>query len=154
MRNITTWLAAIAAIVLMAACNQRRVYDSYLPTPLSGWEKNDTLTFITAPMDTSGVYATTLGLRTNSAYPFTAITLIVEQRAMPAGTLRTDTLNCQLTDERGTPTGKGTNYYQYEFPVGKMTLHAGDSLHINVRHDMKREILPGIANVGICIERR
>lgn len=34
-----------------------------------------------------------------------------------------------------------------------MTLVPGDSLQISVRHDMKREILPGVSDVGIKIEK-
>ena len=45
------------------------------------------------------------------------------------------------------------SYYQYQVPVNDITLQQGDSLHICVRHDMKREILPGISDVGIKMTR-
>ena len=35
-----------------------------------------------------------------------------------------------------------------------MEIEQGDSLRINIRHNMKREILPGIADVGIKFTRR
>ncbi|MFQ9996553.1 MAG: gliding motility lipoprotein GldH, partial [Hoylesella buccalis] len=43
---------------------------------------------------------------------------------------------------------------QYAFDITSMDLHEGDSLHISVRHDMKREILPGISNVGVSLTKR
>ena len=49
--------------------------------------------------------------------------------------------------------GQGVGSYQYHFRVSEMNLKAKDSLHICVRHDMKREIMPGISDVGIEISR-
>jgi hypothetical protein len=33
-------------------------------------------------------------------------------------------------------------------------LHRGDSLHLSVHHDMKREILPGITSVSIKLKKK
>jgi hypothetical protein len=34
-----------------------------------------------------------------------------------------------------------------------MMLNKGDSLEIKIRHDMKREILPGISDIGIMLNK-
>ena len=60
----------------------------------------------------------------------------------------------QLTDEKGNAIGKGINYHQYRFPVSSFDLNNGDSLVVNIRHDMKREILPGICDVGLIMKRK
>lgn len=65
----------------------------------------------------------------------------------------TDTLTCTLFDRKGAVKGQGISYYQYHFRVSELDLHQGDSIHITVRHDMKREIMPGIADVGISVGR-
>ena len=44
--------------------------------------------------------------------------------------------------------------YQFAFPVADVDLNEGDSVQIRIRHDMKREILPGIADVGIKLSRK
>ena len=31
-------------------------------------------------------------------------------------------------------------------------MNQGDSIHITVRHDMKREILPGVSDIGVKVE--
>ena len=67
---------------------------------------------------------------------------------MPAHRLVTDTVCCNLTDEQGNILGEGISYRRYQFDICKLQLQEGDSLHIVVRHDMKREILPGVADVG------
>lgn len=139
--------------MLFVACDHRTVYDRYQSTALAGCEKNDTLSFTIPPLKDAATYSALLGVRTTDAYPFTAITLIVEQEIMPAHRLVTDTLCCNLTDEQGNMLGEGISYRQYQFDICKLQLQEGDSLHIVVRHDMKREILPGVADVGIQLKK-
>ena len=146
-------MAAMLLLVL-SACNRKLVYDRYLSTPISGWEKNDTLSYDIRPVSGTDTYDMWLGLRTSEAYPFTAITLIVEQHIYPKDTIVNDTVNCKLTDRHGNASGTGVNFHQYRFPVTELQLQDGDSIHIRVRPDMKREILPGISDVGISLRRK
>ena len=150
-KTFSTLIMGIIAATALQSCNESKVYDKYNHTPLSGWEKNDTLRFDIPRLTADGMYESTLGLRITDNYPFMGLTLIVEQRLMPADTIFTDTVKCELTDRNGKTRGKGVSYYQFRFPVTKMQLSKGDSLHIRVRHDMKREMLPGISDVGISL---
>lgn len=150
MKQLTAFLMAG---MLCAACTGNKVFHHYDHTPINGWEKVDTLKFDVPPLAEQGLYATSLGLRINSAFPFISMTLIVEQTILPGNKTVTDTINCPLMDKDGRVKGTGIGYYQYHFPVSVMRLNANDSLHITVRHDMKREILPGVSDVGIALER-
>ena len=143
-----------ASALALAACNRRMVYDHYTSTPIAGWEKNDTLTFGISPVDSSATYDMWLGLRTTDAYPFTALTLIVERSICPKGQVMTDTVQCQLADRKGNAAGKGVSYHQYRFALPPVNLAHGDSIHVRIRHDMKREILPGISDVGMSLKRQ
>lgn len=149
-----------------ASCTGKKVYDHYEHTDIAGWDKADTLFFAVQPLDVGGRYATELGLRINDAFPFQSLTLIVEQTVIkkaigdhkvPKTKLESqkhiDTLTCTLFDNKGAVKGQGISYYQYHFRVSELSLHQDDSLQITVRHDMKREIMPGIADVGISISR-
>jgi gliding motility-associated lipoprotein GldH len=142
----------IVSSALFLSCDNK-VYDKYNHTPIAGWEKNDTLSFNVPKQQSNGLYGIDLGLRIDNAYPFMGLTLIVEQRIFPSKELKIDTLNCDLIDKNGNPRNQGISYYQYNFHVNDLSLAQGDSLHITVRHDMKREILPGISDVGIQIEK-
>lgn len=142
------------AVCVLAACDTRTVYDKYEHTPIMGWEKNDSLFFTTNAVEKGGVYRQELGLRINGAYPFMSLRLIVEQELMPEHRKWRDTVDYHLTDNKGNVMGQGTSYYQYVLPVGEVSMEAGDSLHINVHHDMKRGILPGISDIGIKISRK
>lgn len=77
-----------------------------IPTLPSGWEKNDTPSITAFLRSSPGkTYAANLGLRTTGLYPFTSLTLIVEQRKVAADkavtVVVTDTVACQLTDRKG-----------------------------------------------------
>lgn len=145
---------ALILCILFAACNEKKVYDTFRHTPLAGWEKNDSLAFDVPKLKASGHYQSALALRINNEYPFMGLTLIVEQTVHPTHIKHVDTLNCALIGANGVPKGQGIGYYQYAFDITSMDLHEGDSLHISVRHDMKREILPGISNVGVSLTKR
>ena len=90
-------------------------------------------------------------MRITSDYPFTGLSLVVERKIYPSKDIRVDTLNCAIMDSKGNAEGKGVSYYQYDFPLSTLRLKEGDSLALIVRHAMKREILPGISDVGIML---
>lgn len=94
-----------------------------------------------------------LNLRTDNSFPFTGVMLIINQTVIPADKNYSDTLICSVTDSRGHSLGKGINLYQHAFPIATRHLSAGDSLYVTVHHNMMREILPGIADVGLTINK-
>ena len=143
-----TWL-----LLTIASCHERKVYDHYTPTPLEGWAKDDTVTFLLPKAETEGVYGMDLKLRSNGSYPFMGITLIVEKTFFPSLFKSTDTIPCLLREENGMPRQQGVSYYQNIFHIGEIHLNSGDSLQVTVRHDMKRELLPGIGDVGIMLTK-
>ena len=149
--NIVTVMLCMITMVVVS-CTTNTVFDSYAHTPLSGWEKNDTLTFNISPLVVDGAYCESVGVRMTNTFPFTSISLIVEQHVYPKGSVLTDTIKCQITDQRGNFLGSGVSSYQYSFPLRELILSKGDSIHISVRHNMKREILPGVSDVGLKID--
>ena len=137
----------------MSACNDNTVYSQYEHTPIYGWEKNDTLSFIVPPMTSSGNYTEEIGLSISGNYPFLGLTLVTEQTIMPSMETRRDTLNCDLIDKHGNNKGSGVSQYQHLFHLTTLRLKEGESMHIAIRHDMKREILPGICDVGVTLRK-
>ena len=158
MRN---FLTILFFLVILVSCQDNRVYDHYDHTPLSGWDRVDDLTFDVPALKDSGRYVTTLGLRINGDYPFLSMTMIVEQHIYNKSHNKyrqtkvvTDTVNCNLFDDNGRVKGSGISYYQYHYRISELPLNIGDSLHISVRHDMRREIMPGISDVGISMTKQ
>ena len=138
-------------VLTLTACKRQTVYNHYEHTPLSGWEKNDTLVFDVPAMTQDGRYVEEVGLRINGDYPFTGLSLIVKQTVHPSMETKSDTLNCKLIDQQGVAKGRGVSHYQYLFHLTTLELKKDDRLHIDIRHNMKREILPGISDIGICL---
>lgn len=147
------WIGWWAVAFLFSACTPNVVYNKYQSAPLTGWDRNDTLFFEVPKLTHGGAYDMEMGLRINGDYPFMALTLIVEQTVLPKGNVVCDTVNCQFFDQQGRQLSGGISYFQYTFPIRTVNLQANDSLHVTVRHGMKKEILPGISDVGISLRR-
>ena len=141
-------VAASAGAAAVVSCDNKTVFHSYHHTIITGWEKNDTLSYSIPPLKEPGRYRESVGLRINSAYPFTSITLVIKQDIFPGKRSKTDTIKCQFSDERGYRTSNGVSCYQYDVPLIDIDLRRGDSIQISIQHAMKREMLPGISDVG------
>ena len=160
-RNSLLLTGACVMTLLLTACKWQTVYNHYEHTPIAGWEKNDTLTFCIGPLKAGGEYIEEVGLRISSDYPFTGLNLIVEQTVTSGEKNRalverddqvqerSDTLTCSLVDQQGRAKGRGISHYQYLFHLTTLKINEGDMLYVAIRHDMKREILPGIADIGV-----
>lgn len=149
MKHILYIMSAIFGLaVLLSACSDGVAYDKYKSTSVEGWESNDTVTFDVPRLRLGGRYGQTIGLRTTGAYPFTALSLIVERVVEPGHRAYADTIDCRLYDDKGNVLGRGVTTYQYSFNLPSIDLRKGDSLHVSVRHFMKREVLPGVSDIG------
>lgn len=139
---------------MVAACGDGTVYSKFVPAPVDGLEKNDTVSFSVPPVASSGSYRQEVGLRITADYPFKSLSLEVKQTVEPGHRVSTDTLVCRLYDDDGNLLGHGVSMFQYGFALPDIGLRKGDSLHVCVRHVMKREILPGITDIGFSLEAK
>jgi gliding motility-associated lipoprotein GldH len=146
-------LLIFTVALAMTSCNRKAVYSHYEHTSIEGWDVSDSLRFDIPPVAMDGDYVESLGLRINSVYPFMGLTLIVEQVVYPSQTHYVDTLRASLMDHEGDRKGQGVCRFQYDFALRTVPLHANDSLHFCVRHNMRREMLTGVSDVGITLFR-
>lgn len=155
-RIFTFFFILFTVATALVSCNRKTVYDHYEHTPLTGWEKNDTLIYRMPAFKESGTYSEELGLRISDTYPFTSICIIVDQTVIPKDrdmgqrTL-SDTIMCSLFDSDGSIKGNGVSLFQYGNHFNDISLEKGDSVEVRIRHNMKREILHGINDIGIRI---
>lgn len=153
-RLLRLTLAIAVTLVAICSCDEVTIYDNYRHIDPMGWERADTLNYDVSHVAQSGDYMEEIGLRLDDHYPFMQLCLIVEQTVIPTYVVRTDTVVCKVTTQNGTPRGHGVNYYQYQIPIGSIRLAEGDSLHVAIRHHMRRELLSGVAEVGLKIGKR
>ena len=151
-RNNILW--TLAAALALFSCSRNAVYSHYEPVSLDGWERSDTLFFdITTPRD-SGVFSSELGVRITERYPYQELALVMEQTLLPAGKVTTDTVNVRLTDPEGHYEGKGLSIIDTLVPMDDIALGTTDTLKVSIRHMMRREVLPGISDIGITLEKK
>ena len=153
-RHTLLYYIGLVILLTCVACDHKTVYSQYESVAISGWEKNDMLSFSTPPIQQTGDFQEKIGLRISGLYPFMGLTLIIDQTKLPSMETERDTLNCDLIDHNGNAKGPGISNYQYEIALKTIALNEGESLHIDIRHDMKREILPGVSDVGIILTRK
>ena len=162
-KALTVVLSVLFAAWTATACVGGKVFDEYEQIPVEGWDKTDTLTFSVPAVAADGVYNLALGLRTTGDYPFMSLTLLFEANIIAKKTENSSvvkapqrlsrTLSCPLVSSRGRSQGQGVSLYQYNFHVATISLREGDSLQVNIRHNMKREMLPGLSDLGLSITR-
>ena len=153
--NPLFYALCLTVALIMSSCNRKAIYSHYEHTDIyNGWERGDTLEFLVPKVGEEGTYSEELGLRTTMTYPFTSLTMIVSQQALPSGFSRNDTVTMELTDEEGNRLGDGITLYQNVYALPDIHLSEQDSLRIVVLHNMKRESLPGISDVGMTIRRK
>jgi gliding motility-associated lipoprotein GldH len=146
-------LLCVLGVALLTGCEQGTVFHAYKPTPVDGWEKNDTLFFDIDSLPASGQFNFVLGLRTTAAYPYQELWIVSEMHLTQPTLVHADTIKCLLVGAAGDKNGSGVNTYQYAFPFDRETLHRGQRGRISFRHIMKRESLRGIFDLGLRIEQ-
>lgn len=140
-----------AAALTLFSCSRLPIYSKYQHIGNDGWEKTDTLVF-KIPVKQHGRYAVQLGMRADSFYPYTQLTVVVKQKTQENATERTDTLTLDITDTKGNINGKGFSIYQYNYSLPQAILDDNDCLTVTIYHGMRRNILPGIRDVGITVK--
>ena len=151
-RGLLIFSLIFAIAVVIVSCNRKNVYVNYRHVPMSGWDKTDTLVFAVSPLG-AGSYREEIGVRVDRSYPFVSLSLVIEQAILPSGYVHRDTLNYKIVDEKGKFRGKGVSYFQQAFHLNTINLHDGDSLSITIKHNMKREMVMGVSDIGFSIDR-
>ena len=143
----------IAASCFFFSCGGHVIFNEFQPIKDKKWNKQDEISFHFEIMDNSIAYNVLLQLRNNDTYPYQNLWLLCDE-LQPSGISVKDTLEYMLADDFGKWTGNGITLFQnqmllrsnYHFPdTGKYT--------INVHHGMRDDILKGIENVGLVIEK-
>lgn len=152
-RSIIYMVMAGLAGALFTACQERRVYDHFEQAPAEGWEQREALAFDVPPQQ-AGSYHLEVCVRTTQAYPYRNLALLVETEAKPSGTLTRDTVTYNFYEAREALAGrKGVSCAELTMPVGTLSFAQGDSVHVSIRHLMRRDCLSGVSDVGVIVSR-
>ncbi len=119
----------------------------------STWNKNQKVTFKFNIEDTQNAKNIIFVVRNNNDYPYSNLRLIVNFES-PKNKIKTDTLNYILAKPNGEWIGTGfgeTKEALFQYRLNYKFPEKGQ-YKINVTQAMRRNILPGIEDLGIKIE--
>jgi gliding motility-associated lipoprotein GldH len=159
--NRNKFFFALLLVVCFAACDSKRVYDSYVSIPNTSWELSNHVPFLFTVKDTLTRNNLFINIRNNADYSFSNLFLITALE-FPNGKKIVDTLEYEMTDVSGKFLGKGftdikENKLFYKENV--VFLMSGDySLTVSQAMRKNNEVdgikmLDGIIDVGFRIEK-
>ncbi|MDX9881267.1 MAG: gliding motility lipoprotein GldH [Prolixibacteraceae bacterium] len=142
-------------IASVAACDRNRVFESYREVHRDGWGKDSLVVFNFEIQDTVQVHNLYINLRNKGNYPYSNIWLFLSIDS-PDGTILPDTVEFTLADNSGRWTGSGLgdlfdNQFIYRSNVYFPQCGA---YQFNIQQGMRDEMLEGIRDVGIRVEKR
>lgn len=155
-------LVLFSLFVSLIACDQQRVYDRYTSVGISGWEKENLVSFQFEVSDTLEVYDLFIQLRNTSEFEYSNLYLITELQ-YPNGFHVVDTLEYKMTDSYGHWLGTGFTdikenklFYREGFNFPETGVY-----DINIQQAMRKrdelegiESLKGVSDVGFRIEKQ
>ena len=158
MRNLLLFSAVLFAFF---ACDSNRVYDTYTSVAVSGWDRDQIITFEIETNDTISSHELFIQIRNTEAYKYSNLFLITDLES-PDGLLQKDTLEFAMTDRFGNWLGTGFTdikenklYYKdaFVFPVsGSYTIRVQQAMRKRDQVDGIQK-LQGISDVGFRIEK-
>lgn len=152
--GITGLIAALFLIRMVVACNPGLVYEENERFPDNKWSRYNIPVFEVEITDVQSSYHLFINLRNTGEYPRSNLFLFIAATS-PGGAFTRDTLELILAEPSGRWKGKGFGsiwqnrfYYRQNirFPEsGRYTFE--------IEQAMRIEELPGIADVGLRVEK-
>ncbi len=136
----------------LVSCQENTLVHEYKHTSPEGWDRTDTITFEIPPVAESGTYEVSLGLRLCNNFSYQDVHVTSEFHLEEPSMKKKDTVCVITSDKDGKLLGYGIAYHQYEQPYTKIQLRKGQHGKIKVYHNMNKEVLPYLTDIGICIE--
>lgn len=157
LKNKKTLLKSFALLFIAGfyvACDEQTVYHSFQSLPTDGWQRSDTLFFNATVADSATRYRISVEVRNRSNYPYQNLPVLL-CHDNPEGTdPKKDTLELKLADSAGIWLGDGWGgLFQSTFPAGSIPIEKPGEYHFKIIHLLPDEVLPGINDIGIKLER-
>lgn len=140
-------------LAILPACRHTVLYHHFEHVPAEGWSRTDTLVFCTDTLRQGSTLLPTVTLRVTQQLRHQAIWLIADL-CQPDSTLplRSDTVLLQLTAANGHDYGNGLHLHEHSVGLPPISISQDSVLCIRLRHYLCKERVPGISDVGLCLE--
>ncbi|MDR0395502.1 MAG: gliding motility lipoprotein GldH [Tannerella sp.] len=143
----------IIASCFCFSCGRDTVYNRFQPIRDKAWDKQSEYYFKFEIKDCTIPYHLKIQVRNSDLYPYQNLWLLCKQE-QPDSTFVTDTLECLLADDFGKWLGNGITLYQSEFSLRNHYYFPDTGTYtLNLRHGMRDDLLKGIEDIGLLIEK-
>jgi gliding motility-associated lipoprotein GldH len=147
-------IASCLFFVLQGCNRAQNSYFSYEHIPSAGWKRNYEAVFRPEITDNMPLYGVSIELRHNNDYPYRNICFFVSLEK-GGRTVRNDTVEYQLADNFGKWLGSGNTLFQKTLPyIEKYHFPDTGQYTIRIKQGMRLNVLPGVEDVGLRIEKR
>lgn len=150
-------LSAICLLIIVCSCSLDVKFSKYVPVSSDGWNLEDTIEFSTDTLRQDGRYGFTCGVRTRRAFPYQNLVLMVEREVYRDSLIvlhKREKVTCPIVTQEGSFTGEGIATKLHETDLKDFIMQTGDSVVVKIYHQMTRQDLPGIVDVGMKMEKR
>jgi gliding motility-associated lipoprotein GldH len=153
--NKTRVIILLGALALTFACKKPALYDKNSEISACAWSKDSLIGFDVPIYDTINPANVFINLRHMADYPYSNIYFFVKYYA-PNGIHQTDTIEYRLANNKGEWLGDGWgNLYSCQLPFKTNIRFPIQGIYrFEIKHGMRKDILPGVCNVGIRIDKR
>ncbi len=152
--NRTSVFISLTLLLLLLSCNSNVVYTRSQRMPQEIWPLMDIASFkvpVTDTLNSNNVFFT---IRNGSSYPFRNLYLFVTTFS-PDGKQITDTLQYDITDEKGKWNGKGFgDVHELKVPYKTNVFFPIKGIYeFRIQHGMRVKDLKGVYDIGLRIEK-
>ena len=139
----------------LVSCDRTRIYESYGEIDANGWSKDSVLVFNFDIKDTVQAHNLYFNLRNKGSYPYSNVWLFLSIDS-PDGTSVADTVEISLADNSGKWLGSGLGDLFDNQIIYRSNVYFPQrgKYQVNIQHGMRDEMLKGICDVGIRVEKR
>lgn len=148
---------AFCFVVCLCSCSLNVKYSNYRHISSNGWDLSDTLLFTTDTLWETGRYQFTCGVRTRRNFPYRELVMLVDRKVYRDSLLvlhKLEKVKCPVINSSGGMLGEGIASKNHEQKLKDFYMLRGDSVVIEIYHQMTRQTLPGIVDVGILMEKK
>jgi len=151
----TAFYFLLFSLLALYSCDKKRFYDESAKIPVNGWHKDSIAVFNIQITDTLQFYKFFINLRNNENYRYSNFYLFLNTR-LPNDLRTRDTIEMILADFTGKWLGKGFGTLRDNQILIRENLRfpRKGTYHFTIEQAMREEVLKGIENVGIRVERQ
>lgn len=146
------FVIAVAAGVI--SCTPAQVFDKYKTIPDAKWHKDSLVVFSVPVTDSLQNHNLLLNVRNETDYNYSNLWLFV-QIEQPDGELLKDTFQIILAEPSGKWLGDGIGKLKTRETIFRRNVYfpVTGEYTVKIQHGMREEILHGIHDVGLRIEK-